>query len=496
MLNDKQALYTALRTHDVKFDGRFFVGVSSTGIYCRPVCRARTPHIDNCTFYPSAAAAELAGFRPCLKCRPELAPGLAWVDLGNRYAQIAVQLIEQGFLNEHPCTALASRLGISDRHLRRIFLQQFGVSPVEYAQSQRLLRAKRLLMDTQLPLIDVAFTAGFRSLRRFNELFQQRYRLVPSQLRRPRSTSATPSVVDQSLTSLPSPLSQGLVLYQSYRPPYDWNGMLNFLQGRAVEGVEAVAAESYRRSMAIEQDGVTYQGWCSVQPDPVRYRVRIDIAATLTPVIPEVIRRLRHLFDLDALPNVIVERLGSLAENNPGLRLPGCVNSFEQMVRAILGQLVSVRMAAVFASRITLNWGEPLVEPYAGITHLFPTPARLAALSPEALRPLGIQLKRAACIIALAQAVESGQLSLDNVIDIEQAIKDLTHYPGIGSWTANYIAMRVWGWPDIFLADDYLIKQRFPGMTPRQITHYAQRWRPWRSYAVLHLWRAEGWSTS
>lgn len=219
MNTQQQALYDALRARDRKFDGRFFVGVSSTGIYCRPVCSARTPKLENCTFYPSAAAAELAGFRPCLKCRPELAPGLALIDLGNRYAQVAVQLIEQGYLSEHSCEALAARLGISDRHLRRIFAEQFGASPIDYAQSHRLLQAKRLLADTDLPLSEVAFAAGFGSLRRFNELFKARYRLIPSALRSGGARGERAA-------------ASGLVFHLGYRPPYDWARMLNFLQAR------------------------------------------------------------------------------------------------------------------------------------------------------------------------------------------------------------------------------------------------------------------------
>lgn len=483
MMDQQQALYSALSARDRKFDGRFFVGVSSTGIYCRPVCSARTPKIENCTFYPSAAAAELAGFRPCLKCRPELAPGLALIDLGNRYAQVAVQLIEQGYLSEHSCEQLATRLGISDRHLRRIFAEQFGASPIDYAQSHRLLQAKRLLMDTALPLSEVAFAAGFGSLRRFNELFKARYRLIPSAL---RSAAARHG----------GTASSGLIFHLGYRPPYDWPRMLAFLQARAVNGVEHVAGNQYWRSIAVQQGGVAYCGWVSVQPDEARNRVRVEVAPALSRVTTEVLRRIRQLFDLDAAPDRIADALGSLVADAPGLRLPGCVNSFEQATRAILGQLVSVKMAAIFAGRIAQNWGTPLAQPNGSITHVFPEAAKVAQLQPEELRPLGIQLKRAAALIEMARVVTEGRLQLDNVLDIEQGIKALTALPGIGSWTANYIAMRAWSWPDVFLAGDYLIKQRFPGMTPRQIEQYAERWRPWRSYATLHLWHNGGWVPS
>lgn len=481
MNTQQQALYDALRARDRKFDGRFFVGVSSTGIYCRPVCSARTPKLENCTFYPSAAAAELAGFRPCLKCRPELAPGLALIDLGNRYAQVAVQLIEQGYLSEHSCEALAARLGISDRHLRRIFAEQFGASPIDYAQSHRLLQAKRLLADTDLPLSEVAFAAGFGSLRRFNELFKARYRLIPSALRSGGARGERAA-------------ASGLVFHLGYRPPYDWARMLNFLQARAVQGVERVEGRRYLRSIAVSQGGTEHRGWLSVQPEEARNRVRVEIAPTLSLVTTEVLRRVRLLFDLDAAPDRINEALGSLAADAPGLRLPGCVNSFEQAARAVLGQLVSVKMAATFAGRMAERWGETLATPHEGITHVFPTAERVAQLQPEELRPLGVQVKRAAALIEIARALGEGRLQLDNVLDIEQGIKALTALPGIGNWTASYIAMRAWSWPDVFLAGDYLIKQRFPGMTPRQIERYAERWRPWRSYATLHLWHNGGWA--
>lgn len=480
IMSNQQAFYAALQARDRKFDGRFFVGVSSTGIYCRPVCSARTPKIGNCSFYPSAAAAELAGFRPCLKCRPELAPGLALIDLGNRYAQVAVQLIEQGYLSEHGCDALAARLGISDRHLRRIFAERFGASPIDYAQSHRLLQAKRLLVDTRMPLSEVAFAAGFGSLRRFNELFKQRYRLVPSAL---RESSARQSRAAAS----------GLVFHLGYRPPYDWARMLEFLQARAVIGVESLRDGLYCRSIALQQGGEEYRGWVSVLPEPVRNRVRVEIAPSLSRVTTEVLRRVRQLFDLDAAPDLIADALGELAADAPGLRLPGCVNSFEQATRAVLGQLVSVKMAASFAGRMAERWGTPLEQPYAGITHLFPTAQQVAQLQPQDLRPLGVQLKRAAALIAIAREVVEQRLTLDNVLDIDAGIKALTALPGIGSWTANYIAMRAWSWPDVFLAGDYLIKQRFPGMTPRQMEHYAERWRPWRSYATLHLWHHQRW---
>lgn len=474
MNGNHEIWYAALKARDPKFDGRIFVGVSSTKIYCRTVCGARTPKAENCHFYPSAAAAERDGYRPCLKCRPELAPGLSIVDLSNRYIQVAVQLIEQGYLTQHSCEALASRLGISDRQLRRVFAEHFGASPIEYAQSYRLLQAKRLLMDSQLPLEEVAFSAGFGSLRRFNELFSARYRMTPSSLRANKAKQ-----------------EEGLMLSVSYRPPYDWGWMLGFLQTRCVAGVDKVTAEGeYQRTLRVGQDS----GWIALRPDESRCRVNVQISSSLTAHAPEVLRRVRQLLDLDADPQAIAEGLGKLAMHNPGLRLPGCMNAFEQSVRAILGQVVSVKMAAKFASAIAERWGDFVETPLEDLNAIFPNVNRLAALSAEELKTIGIPLKRAASIVRLAQEVSDGRLILDDVLDIEGSIAAITAIPGIGSWTATYIAMRAWSWPDAFLQGDYLIKQRFPQMTPSKIVKYAERWRPWRAYANLHLWHNDAWT--
>lgn len=477
MNGDSSLWYTALQARDAKFDGRIFVGVSSTGVYCRPVCSARTPKAENCHFYPSAAAAELAGFRPCLKCRPELAPGLSVVDLAGRYVQVAVQLIEQGFLTHHSCDDLAARLGISARQLRRIFAARFGASPIEYAQSSRLLHAKRLLMETSLPLAEVALSAGFGSLRRFNELFSARYRMTPSSLR------------SRHLTA-----DDGLTLTLSYRPPYDWQWMLGFLAARAVNGVDCVTAHGhYLRSLRLGSEANEAAGWILVMPDEKHARVKVRIAPVLACHAPEVLRRVRQLLDLDADPQAIARDLGELAQAHPGLRLPGCVNPFEQAVRAILGQVVSVRMAARLASQVAERWGTEIVTPFPELTRLFPDAQTLAQITPEALKTIGIPLRRAASIVQLAREVSEGRLVLDNVLDIEGQLAALMRIPGIGPWSASYIAMRAWSWPDAFLPGDYLIKQRFPGITPAGITRYAERWRPWRAYATLHLWHNEQW---
>ena len=465
--------YQALLSRDRKFDGRFFVGVSSTGIYCRPVCRVRPPKADHCTFYPSAAAAELAGYRPCLKCRPELAPGLSPIDASSRYTQVAAQLISDGYLGEHNCDELAARLGITGRHLRRIFAEQFGASPIAYAQSQRLLDAKRLLTETDLPLGEVALAAGFGSLRRFNELFRQHYRLTPGDLRRSRQ---------------PTQSAEGLSFRLAYRPPYDWEWMLNFLHLRSAAGMERVANGAYLRTLSLTQGGVHFHGWLRVTPEPAHDRVRVDIAPSLARVVPQVLRRVRTLFDLDAQPQAIAAALGPLAAERPGLHLPGCVDTFEFAVRAVLEQQISSKAAATLTTRLAALCGDTVETPDAGVNRLFPDAATLASQSQEQLRAAGLTTRRADCVLNLARAAANGEIELDNIIDVDRGITALTALPGIGLWTATYIAMRAWSWPDAFLPTDLVVRQRFPGLTPARISAYAERWRPWRAYALLHLW--------
>ncbi|MES2353699.1 MAG: DNA-3-methyladenine glycosylase 2 [Pseudomonadota bacterium] len=469
------AYYAALLSRDRKFDGRFFVGVSSTKIYCRPICTVRTPKLENCSFYPSAVAAELNGYRPCLKCRPELAPGLSPIDASGRYVQVAVKLIESGFLSDHSCEELAARLGISDRHLRRTFAEQFGASPIEFAQSQRLLQAKRLLTDTDISLAEIALAAGFGSLRRFNELFREHYRLTPSDLRSQRRSGK--AIAPSSLT-----------LRLAYRPSYDWDWMLDFLRIRAVDGIEKIIDNTYIRTLCVTQSGIAHLGWIRITPMPNKSQISVEISASLLRVVPEVLLRVRRLFDLDAMPEQIAAALGSLSAVRPGLRLPGSVSGFEFAVRAILEQQISTKAAATLASRFTERFGVSIETPFEGIRYIFPDAASIATLSIEALRSIGMTAKRAVSIQSLSALTAEGKLDLDYVVDIDRGIETLTELPGIGLWTATYIAMRAWSWADAFLHTDYVIRQRFPMLSPKQIQKLAERWRPWRSYAVFHLW--------
>ena len=430
MLLDPDQCYRALRTHDSRFDGRFFVGVASTRIYCRPVCTARTPNRANCTFYPSAAAAEAGGFRPCLRCRPELAPGFASVDANRRLAQSAANLIEDGGLTDARLPDIARALGVTDRHLRRVFQDEFGVAPIEFAQTQRLLLAKRLLTDTDMAVLDVAMASGFASLRRFNDLFRTRYRMTPAELRR-KSPARAPG--------------DRLSFDLAYRPPYDWEAMLVFLRKRAIVGVEAVERNAYLRTVRLAArvpGGGDLVGWLSVAPSRRQSALRVTVSASLSPVIPQLLARVKHLFDLACHPDEIAEVLGPLAERHPGLRLPGAIDGFEVAVRAILGQQVTVAAASTFAARFAAAFGEPMETPFAALTTLFPTPAAIAALEPPEIARHGIISARARAIVELARAVAAGRIRLEPSAQVEATVQALDDLPGVGPWTAQYIAMR------------------------------------------------------
>jgi AraC family transcriptional regulator of adaptative response / DNA-3-methyladenine glycosylase II len=472
---DSASCYRALSTHDARFDGRFFVGVRTTRIYCRPVCTVRLPRRENCRFFRSAAAAEVEGFRPCLRCRPELAPGLASIDASARFAQAAVALIEDGVLEHGGIEALAARVGITSRHLRRVFGAEFGVSPIEYAQTQRLLLAKRLLTDTPLPVLDVALASGFGSLRRFNALIRERYRMPPSRLRR-----------DAAPESLPPSMRFEL----AYRPPYDWESLLAFLRARSVAGIETVDESSYRRTLAIERRKVRAVGWIAVTQTSRRNTLCIHVSASLAAVVPAVLARVRHAFDLACDPAPIAACLGKLAHDHPGLRVPGTFDGFELAVRAILGQQVSVAGARTLLGRLVSAFGTPLTrEAAGGLTHAFPDAATLAASDVEQLRSIGLTVARARTLRDLAGAVARGDIALTVGGDVERTRKALELIPGIGSWTSSYIAMRALGWPDAFPDNDLAVLRALGETRAARARERSEAWRPWRAYAVMHLWR-------
>lgn len=471
------AAYLALKTHDARFDGRFFVAVSSTRIYCRPVCTVKPPRRENCRFYPSAAAAESAGYRPCLRCRPELAPGNASVDATSRVAQAAASLLEDRAMDEAGLPAVAARLGITDRHLRRAFGAEFGVSPVEFAQTQRLLLAKRLLTDTALPVTEVAFASGFGSLRRFNALFRERYRLQPAQLRRRMRAAAAPA-------------ADALHFELSYRPPYDWAALSAFLGARAIAGVEAQEDGRYRRTVRIAQEDKNHLGWIEVAPSPQKPTLRVAVSASLARVLPPVLSRVKSLMDLACNPTEVSAALGALARGRPGMRVPGAFDGFEIAVRAILGQQVTVVAARTVASRFALALGDALETPFAALATVFPSAERVAGTAPGRIARLGMPGARARTILALARAVADGELVLMPNAHIESTLDKLRALPGVGEWTAQYIAMRALAWPDAFPHTDFGVMKALGTKDARRVLAAAAAWRPWRAYAVMHLWNS------
>jgi AraC family transcriptional regulator of adaptative response / DNA-3-methyladenine glycosylase II len=479
MTLDPHTCYRALKARDARFDGRFFVAVSSTRIYCRPVCTVKPPRRENCRFYPSAAAAESGGYRPCLRCRPELAPGNASVDATSRLAQAAASLLEDRTLDEAGLDAVASHLGITDRHLRRAFGAEFGVSPVEFAQTQRLLLAKRLLTDTALPVTEIAFASGFGSLRRFNALFKQRYRLQPSRLRKHMRVNGSGSAAADALN-----------FELSYRPPYDWPAVSAFLAARAIAGVEAVEDGRYRRTARIALEGKKHIGWIEVAPSLRKPALRVTVSASLAKALPPVLSRVKALMDLACQPAEIAQALGALARKQPGLRVPGAFDGFEVAVRAILGQQVTVAAARTVAGRFAAAFGDPIETPFTSLNSIFPSAERIAELPYGDIARLGMPGARARTVLGLARAVADGSLILMPNADIEATLDKLRALPGVGEWTAQYIAMRSLAWPDAFPHTDLGVMKALGENDARRVLAAGEAWRPWRAYAVMHLWQS------
>ena len=470
---EPDACFRATRARDARFDGRFFVGITSTRIYCRPVCGARPARRENQRYFASAAAAEGAGFRPCLLCRPELAPGLALVDASRQLARAAASLIDDGLASEEGLDAVARRLGVTDRHLRRVFEAEYGVTPVAYAQTARLLLAKRLLTDTQMPVTDVALAAGFGSVRRFNTLFASRYRLQPTALRR---TAPRPSSVDFHRFRLAT------------RAPFDHARLLAFFAARAIDGVEQVEGRRLRRSIAVSgADGKALAGWIELRP-ATRTGIEARVDARLAPALPRVLAACKHAFDLDCQPDAVAAGLGELAAARPGLRLPGAFDGFETAVRTILGQQVSVKAARTLARRLVERFGAPIETPFPAVTRLFPDAPRLAECSPADIAALGIIAARARAIVLLAREVAAGEISLTTNVDVERTLGKLRALPGVGEWTVQAIAMRSLHWPDAFPAGDVGVMRALRERRAAAIERIAEPWRPWRAYAVMHLW--------
>jgi len=471
-------LYAALKARDSRFDGRIFVGVATTGIYCRPVCPAKTPKAANCSFYSSAAAAEQAGYRPCMTCRPELAPGQSRVEALDRLAARAARRIEEGALSEMSVEDLGAELGVTGRHLRRALMRSLGVSPIDMAQTQRLLAAKQMLTETRLPATEIAYAAGYKSLRRFNAAFAARYRLAPTRLRKTGLMEA----------------GEDLALTAAFRPPFDFRALAAFLGSRGAAPVEQADGESYVRTLAIGR----HQGWLRVslaghgQPN----RLRVQMSAGLGPVAPQVLARIKRLFDLAAEPAAIAAVLCQdpvlepVIKRHPGLRLPGAVDGFEILARAILGQQVSVKAATTLGTRLASNFGRVIDTPVPGLTRLTPLAEDLAQAGIARIKAIGLPQRRAETLHRAAVAAAAGSLPLGPGADPEQVLNGLAAVPGLGPWTAAYVAMRVQAWPDAFPASDLGVMKALGVTTPAAAERRANAWRPWRAYGAVYLWKS------
>ena len=481
---DFEACRRAFLTRDPRFDGRIFGAVRTTGIYCRPICPARTPKAENMTFYPTAAACQEAGYRPCLRCRPESSPDLgAWRGTSNTVSR-ALALIEAGAMDAGDVDALASRLGVGERQLRRLFRQHLGASPVAVAQTRRVLLAKQLIQETRLPMGEVALASGFGSVRRFNETFQQLFGRPPGDLRRSRAEEA-------------SAAAGGITVKLPYRAPYDWAAMIGFLAARAIPGVESVSPRRYARTLAV--DGAL--GVLTVSPGDGDFLVA-EIRFPKVQALPAVIARVRRVFDLTADPGLIGAHLSQdpalapLVAARPGLRAPGAWDGFELAVRAILGQQITVTAARGLAAKLVEAYGARIDDPFAaplGLTRAFPAPEQIVG---QDIAALGMPRARGAALEALARTVAADPAIFTPRADLESAIAALKALPGVGEWTAQYIALRELREPDAFpQADIGLLRgmadETGTRPTPAQLLARAEAWRPWRAYAAQHLWAAD-----
>ena len=457
---------------DARFDGKFFIGVLTTKIYCRPVCRGRTSQEKNIRYFPSAAAAAEAGFRPCLRCRPESSPGTpAWAGTQNTVSR-ALRLISETGLEDGGVEALAEHLGIGSRHLRRLFLRHLGATPSAVAQTRRLHFAKKLIDETTLPMTQIAFAAGFGSVRRFNAAFRNIYHRTPTQIR------------SLALKMSRQPENQYL-FHLNFRPPYDWKRLLEFLAARAIPGVEAIEGGSFRRSILVNE----HRGYCEVSLDGGRNALNVRVQIGDSRALFFIIERIRAMFDLNADWATIARTLGadpslvSHINSNPGLRVPGCWNGFELATRAILEQRLGIARANELAGQIARVFGEPFC-PADGVTHLFPTPKVLAVAN---LETVGMPRAQADAIRALACAVRDGRVSFEKVVDANAFLASLSDIPGIGEWTTQWVAMRALREPDAFPSSDHGLARTLGLATSHELEQRSSAWRPWRAYAAVYL---------
>ena len=472
-----QVLERARRSRDSRFDGRFYLGVVTTGVYCRPICPAAPKaHRRHVRYFATAAGAHAAGFRPCLRCRPETAPGTpAWLGT-SAVVRRALRLIEDGALDRARIPQFAARVGLGARQLDRLFAQHLGASPLALAQTRRLHFAKHLIDGSDLPMTEVALAAGYGSLRRFNDALRKAYGRPPRELRRERP--ATTAAGEVALTL-------------AYRPPYDWQRLSAFLRARAIPGVEALEADSYARVIRVGSAHALIR----VRPLPGRDALELRVSGAPAAALYRIAATARRVFDLTSDPGQITRDLGAdrllraLVRRRPGLRIPGIWDPFECAVRAVLGQQVSVSAARTLAARLVERFGEPVSTPAAGLTHAFPAPQPLANGN---FAGLGITGARIEALRALARALGDGQIDFDT--GAETLAEQLTALSGFGAWTAQYVALRALGEPDALPEGDLILRRMAGGsarpLTARELRQRAESWRPWRGYATLHLWYA------
>ncbi|HZI56993.1 MAG TPA: AlkA N-terminal domain-containing protein [Verrucomicrobiae bacterium] len=474
-----RALNRARMSRDQRFDGKFFIAVTSTRIYCRPICPSPHAKQRHVCYFPSAAAATAAGFRPCLRCRPEAAPGTAaWLGT-TAVVRRALRLIDEGFLDHSSIGELAECLGIGTRHLHRLCLQHVGAPPVSMAQTRRLHFAKRLLDDTNLPITEIAFAAGFKSLRRFNSAFQQTFRRPPRDFRRDRREQ-------------PVSAEGEIVLRLPYRPPYDWDQVSDFLVAQAIPGIELVNKNAYVRTVAIGSSFVIVR----ITPVQTENLLELRVLRADPSSLLQISLAARRVFDIVADPATIATAfrddplLGELVKQRPGLRIPGVWDPFECAVRAVLGQRNSARAARTIAARLVSQVGRRIGSPTSELTHLFPTPSDLVRAD---LSKLGLTPVRAEALRNLAKWATNGEMDWSAAPEL--VCRSLAAVPGIGHWSAEYVALRGLGEPDAFPASDLVLRRMAAApknlsLSARELEQRAQAWRPWRAYAAIHLWRA------
>ncbi len=474
---DLGACSRARLARDARFDGKFFIGVLTTKIYCRPICRSRTSKESNVRYFASAAAAAEAGFRPCLRCRPECSPGTpAWAGTQNTVSR-ALRLISEKGLEGGSVEALAEHLGVGSRHLRRLFLRHLGATPSAVAQTRRMHFAKRLIDETTLPMTQIAFTAGFGSVRRFNAAIRNVYHRTPSQIRS----------LAQKMSRQPEDQYH---FHLNFRPPYDWERTLEFLAIQATPGVEVAESGYFRRSISVSGN----RGYFEVSLDARRNALNVRVQISDPRSLFSMIERIRAMFDLDADWPTIARTLGADPDlaahisSHPGLRVPGCWNGFELVTRAILGQQIGTEKANALAGRMVRAFGQPFC-PANGLTHLFPTPEVLANTD---LESIGLLRPQADAIRALARAVRAGQISFEKVVDSDAILMRLSEIPGTGESTAQWVAIRNLREPDAFPSADRNLARALAQGSSSKFEQRSLAWRPWRAYAAIYLWTFAG----